>query len=123
MKSIKPQKGYQLKTEIKKLLTFRNINHNLFTKLITKFNWLESFFSHIPLIFQESTTECLVIDYLISGNNPIINALLLKKIMNNHENDKIRVGIIQPENYDYWGYHVFENNYEEAENILNLYRY
>lgn len=120
MKSINPQKGYQLKTEIKKLLTFRDINHNLFTKLITKFNWLESFFSHIPFIFQENTTECIVIDYLISGNNPIINSLLLNNIMTHHENEKIRIGLIQPENYDYWGYHVFENNTEEAESIFSL---
>jgi hypothetical protein len=116
--------GSSVPFEWKKEITFNNLERRgTFTKFIEKSNFLKTLCIFLPTIFTYRKDEFFITDYLIIGDNPFINLLLLKKISEESLEYKknVNVLILDQHDTDYWGYHIikiYENKYNEFLNIL-----
>lgn len=61
--------------------------------------------------FKYKNKPSILLDTLIVGSNPILNALLLEKIIYQSESkEKIKIGIMVNEQPDYWGYEIVNDS-------------
>lgn len=72
-------------------------------------------------LFTEYHDNFLMLDYLILGDNPILNTLLIKKIFNKAilTQQHLKIGIVKQNSFDYWGYHYYKKEKEAFQNILD----
>lgn len=118
----KPIKGKNLPAKLKTnmVLVDDDFPLNISPKL-SFIRWFVLFPFFGKFCLAERNQEFLIVDYLIFGDNPILNIILLKKILNKAiaSNQKLTVGIVQQKNFDYWGYHYYSKNILDFQNLLN----
>lgn len=111
--TIRPTKGRNLPATLKKDLVIGNDEFPL--NLSPKLSFVR-WFVLLPfvgnLFMSERNQEFLVLDYLIFGDNPALNAILLRKILDKaiFSNQTITVGVVSQTGFDYWGYHYYKKN-------------
>lgn len=112
--------GSNVPFDWKKEITFNHLERRgAFTKFIEKYNFLKTLFILVPSIFTYRRDEFFITDYLIVGDNPFINILLLKKISEQALEYKKNVNILilnQPDT-DYWVIILLKNM---KKNIMNF---
>lgn len=75
------------------------------------------FGSYINFTYPYKKHQGYVLDHLIVGSNPILNYFLLQKLFNHFKTQKVinpslppfRIGLLIPDNKDYWGYQFMKN--------------
>lgn len=110
---IKPTKGRNLPLMTKKNMVLMGSDFPL--NISSKLSFVK-WFVLLPFIgkffLSERNQEFLFVDYLIFGDNPVLNAILLRKILDKAIfcERKFTVGIVQQTDFDYWGYHYYKKN-------------
>lgn len=71
-------------------------------------------------LFTEYHDHFLMLDYLIIGDNPILNTILIKKMFDKAilTQRPIKIGIVKQKSFDYWGYHYYKKEEKEFQKIL-----
>lgn len=71
-------------------------------------------------LFTEYYDHFLMLDYLIIGDNPILNTILIKKILDKAilTQKPIKIGMIKQRSFDYWGYHYYKKEEKAFQKFL-----
>ena len=122
VKTMIPTLGKNIPQVWKNNLTFKTFERvNFLTPIVLKYAFIQNIVTKIPFVFKPKNEEFLIVDYLILGNNPLLNFHLIKRILGKAKENKTKVTVafLNQDYFDYWGYHFFKQYDQELDSVLN----